>query len=148
MNGTFRERVTPLITSAMKSACFSLSITQGPAIRNKSPEPMRTPSTWNERLIERFQGFKVSRFQGFKVSRFQGFKVSRFQGFKVSRFSRFQGFKVSRFQTRSLRNFKTLKPSKPVALIFPRPSPAGETFPVPPFLSRHAACVHARGQRQ
>src|ERR1700690_1617100 len=36
--------------SAMNSACFSLSMTQGPAMRNRSPEPMRTPSTWNERL--------------------------------------------------------------------------------------------------
>src|SRR4051794_28380032 len=50
MNGTFSERVTPLITSAMNSACFSLSMTQGPAMRNRLPEPMRMPSIWKERL--------------------------------------------------------------------------------------------------
>ena len=40
MNGTLSERVTPLMTSAMNSACFSLSMTQGPAMRNRLPEPM------------------------------------------------------------------------------------------------------------
>src|SRR5205823_9982417 len=48
MNGTFSERVTPLMTSAMNSACFSLSMTHGPAMRNKLPEPMWMPSTWKE----------------------------------------------------------------------------------------------------
>jgi hypothetical protein len=36
MKGTFSDRVTPLITSAMNSACFSLSIMHGPAMRNKA----------------------------------------------------------------------------------------------------------------
>src|SRR4051794_22511349 len=45
IKGTLSDRVTPLITSAMNRACFSLSITHGPAIRNKLPEPMLTPST-------------------------------------------------------------------------------------------------------
>jgi hypothetical protein len=48
MNGTFSERVTPLMTSAIKSACLSLSITQGPAMRNRLPEPTWMPSTWKE----------------------------------------------------------------------------------------------------
>src|SRR6476660_322642 len=48
MKGKFSERVTPLITSAMKRACFSLSITQGPAIRKRLPEPIRTLSIWKE----------------------------------------------------------------------------------------------------
>src|SRR5208337_210770 len=52
MKGTFKERVTPLITSAMNSACFSLSITQGPAMRKRPPSPIRTPSTWKEIAME------------------------------------------------------------------------------------------------
>ena len=48
MNGTFKERATPLITSAIKRACFSLSITHGPAMRNKPPEPTLMPSIWKE----------------------------------------------------------------------------------------------------
>src|SRR5258706_10055322 len=58
MKGTFRDRATPLITSAMKSVCFSLSMTQGPAIRKRSPAPMRTPSTWNDRLIFNHRGHR------------------------------------------------------------------------------------------
>src|SRR5271157_4531649 len=50
MNGKFSERATPLTISAMRSACSSLSITQGPAMRNRSPEPTRTLSIWNERV--------------------------------------------------------------------------------------------------
>ena len=48
MNGMFSERVTPLMTSAMRMACFSLSMTQGPAMRKRLPEPMRTLSSWKE----------------------------------------------------------------------------------------------------
>src|SRR5208283_206531 len=51
MNGRFSARVTPLITSAINKVCFSLSMTHGPAIRNRLPDPMRTPSTWKEILI-------------------------------------------------------------------------------------------------
>ena len=51
MKGKFSERVTPLMTSAMKRACFSLSITQGPAMRKRLPEPMRTLSIWKERSV-------------------------------------------------------------------------------------------------
>src|SRR6266404_779911 len=58
MKGTFRDRATPLMTSAIKSACFSLSITQWPAIRKRSPAPMRTPSTWNDRLIFKNRGHR------------------------------------------------------------------------------------------
>src|SRR6266581_5697510 len=50
INGKFSERATPLITSAMNRACFSLSITHGPAIRKRSPDPMRTLSIWNEEV--------------------------------------------------------------------------------------------------
>src|SRR5882724_12784023 len=50
INGKFSERATPLITSAINSACFSLSITHGPAIRNRSPDPMRTLSIWNDEV--------------------------------------------------------------------------------------------------
>ena len=49
MNGKLRARVTPLMISAMRRACSSLSITQGPAMRKRSPEPMRTLSIWKER---------------------------------------------------------------------------------------------------
>src|SRR6185369_16847474 len=57
MKGKFNERVTPLITSAMKRACFSLSITHGPAIRNKLPEPIRTLSIWKEVVRDEFPIF-------------------------------------------------------------------------------------------
>src|SRR5208282_2544718 len=49
INGKFSERTTPLMISAMRSACSSLSITHGPAIRNRSPEPTRTVSIWKDR---------------------------------------------------------------------------------------------------
>src|ERR1700716_3639242 len=52
MNGKFSERTTPLMISAMRRACSSLSITQGPAIRNKSPAPTRTLSIWKERVTK------------------------------------------------------------------------------------------------
>src|SRR5205807_10434651 len=39
MKGKLSERVTPLMISAMRMACSSLSITHGPAMRNRSPEP-------------------------------------------------------------------------------------------------------------
>src|SRR6266851_2626310 len=39
MKGKLSERVTPLMISAMRTACSSLSITHGPAMRNRSPEP-------------------------------------------------------------------------------------------------------------
>src|ERR1700731_3908928 len=47
MNGNSSERATPLIISAMRMACSSLSMTQGPAMRNRLPLPMRTSPTWN-----------------------------------------------------------------------------------------------------
>src|SRR5579862_9876138 len=61
MKGKFSDRVMPLMTSAMKSACFSLSITHGPAIRKRPPSPMRMPSTWKERDTS-FK-FQVSSFE-------------------------------------------------------------------------------------
>src|ERR1700691_3189831 len=36
--------------SAMRMACSSLSITHGPAIRKRFPEPMRTSPTWKEEI--------------------------------------------------------------------------------------------------
>src|SRR6185437_3476551 len=51
MKGRLSERVTPLMTSAMKIACCSLSITHGPAIRKRLPDPMRMDSTWKETLM-------------------------------------------------------------------------------------------------
>src|ERR1051325_9341760 len=51
MKGIFSERVTPLITSAMKMACFSLSMTHGPAMRKRWPDPILMPSTWKEILM-------------------------------------------------------------------------------------------------
>src|SRR5215471_16962958 len=51
MKGMLRERVTPLMTSAMKMACCSLSMTHGPAIRKRFPDPMRMDSTWKETLM-------------------------------------------------------------------------------------------------
>src|SRR6266853_4167731 len=47
MNGNSSERATPLIISAMRIACSSLSMTQGPAMRKRLPLPMRTSPTWN-----------------------------------------------------------------------------------------------------
>src|SRR6266849_4643250 len=50
MNGKLRERTTPLTISAMRRACSSLSITHGPAMRNRSPAPTRTLSIWKDRV--------------------------------------------------------------------------------------------------
>src|ERR1019366_9790125 len=50
MNGRLSERTTPLMISAMRSACSSLSITQGPAMRNRSPAPTRTLSIWKDKV--------------------------------------------------------------------------------------------------
>src|ERR1700674_38457 len=50
MNGKLSERTTPLMISAMRSTCSSLSITQGPAMRNRSPEPTRTLSIWKDKV--------------------------------------------------------------------------------------------------
>src|SRR5208282_6646804 len=50
MKGKFSERATPLTISAIRSACSSLSITQGPAMRNRSPEPTRTLSIWKDKV--------------------------------------------------------------------------------------------------
>src|SRR6266852_4408677 len=46
MKGKPSALVTPLMISAIRRACSSLSITHGPAIRNRLPEPMRTSPTW------------------------------------------------------------------------------------------------------
>src|SRR5450756_1819077 len=51
MKGKFSERATPLTISAMRRACSSLSITQGPAMRNRSPAPTRTLSIWKDKVI-------------------------------------------------------------------------------------------------
>src|SRR5260370_35095680 len=51
MKVTFKARVMPLMTAAIKSACSPLSITHGPAIRNRSPEPTRTLSSWKDTLM-------------------------------------------------------------------------------------------------
>src|SRR5579872_2498466 len=57
MNGNPSALVTPLIISAMRIACSSLSITHGPAIRNRSPEPIRMSPTWKEEIkSEPFHG--------------------------------------------------------------------------------------------
>src|ERR1700683_2503503 len=50
MNGKPSARVTPLMISAMRVACSSLSITQGPAMRKRLPEPMWTSPTWKEEI--------------------------------------------------------------------------------------------------
>src|SRR5579859_3488750 len=55
INGRLSDRVTPLMTSAMKSACFSLSITHGPAMRKRLPEPMLMPSIWKETVMREKQ---------------------------------------------------------------------------------------------
>jgi len=60
MKGKFKDRATPLITSAIKSACSSLSITHGPAIRKRSPDPTRTLSIWKDELKVRFPRTKPS----------------------------------------------------------------------------------------
>src|SRR5580704_5536587 len=54
MNGKLSALVTPLIISAMRMACSSLSITHGPATRKRSPDPMRTSPTWKEEINEPF----------------------------------------------------------------------------------------------
>src|SRR5580693_3521854 len=53
MKGKFSERTTPLMISAMRRACSSLSITQGPAMRKRSPAPTRTSPTWKEEIKKR-----------------------------------------------------------------------------------------------
>src|ERR1700679_954254 len=50
MNGKPSAFVTPLMISAMRMACSSLSITHGPAIRKRSPAPMRTSPIWKEEI--------------------------------------------------------------------------------------------------
>src|SRR5271167_936621 len=50
MNGNPSARVTPLMISAMRMACSSLSITHGPAMRKRLPAPMRTSPTWKEEI--------------------------------------------------------------------------------------------------
>jgi len=37
----------------MNNACFSLSITHGPAMRNRPPSPIRIPSTWKETVRQK-----------------------------------------------------------------------------------------------
>src|ERR1700747_1313009 len=56
MKGKLRERVTPLIISAMRMACCSLSITQGPAMRKSSPVAIRISATWKEPVICNHRG--------------------------------------------------------------------------------------------
>src|SRR5215472_8789462 len=56
MKGNSSDRVTPLMISAMRIACSSLSITHGPAIRKRSPAPMRISPTWKEVVIPRDLG--------------------------------------------------------------------------------------------
>src|ERR1017187_8758061 len=51
MKGKFRERATPLMISAMRMACSSLSITHGPAMRNSLPAPILTWLIWKDTLI-------------------------------------------------------------------------------------------------
>ena len=51
MKGKFSERVTPLMISAMRMAWSSLSITHGPAMRKRFPEPIRTFSILNDIVI-------------------------------------------------------------------------------------------------
>ena len=48
MYGTPQSAAMRAISSAMPHACDSLSITQGPAIRKRFPEPMWTSPTWKE----------------------------------------------------------------------------------------------------
>src|SRR5882762_4065057 len=80
MNGKFSERTTPLMISAMRSACSSLSITHGPAMRNRSPEPTRTLSIWKDKVKsntaearERRESFQVS---SVSVSSFFGLVIA------------------------------------------------------------------------
>src|SRR5258708_19392913 len=65
MNGKFSERTTALIISAMRSACSSLSITHGPAIRNRSPAPTRTLSIWKDKV----KVFQSRHLNGFVIPR-------------------------------------------------------------------------------
>src|ERR1700675_1798481 len=76
MNGKFSERTTPLMISAMRSACSSLSITHGPAMRNRSPEPTRTLSIWKDKVkvIYRQDAESAEKF----LSKFLVFQSSRF----------------------------------------------------------------------
>src|SRR5581483_11342193 len=62
MNGTRSARATPATHSAILSACSSLSMTHGPAIRNSSPQPIFTLPTWKE--FNTGFTFHVSRFRG------------------------------------------------------------------------------------
>src|SRR5258708_5005231 len=50
MNGKPSALVTPLTISAIRIACSSLSITHGPAMRKRLPEPMRTSPIWKSVL--------------------------------------------------------------------------------------------------
>src|SRR5258706_13014107 len=65
MNGKFSERTTPLIISAIRMACSSLSITHGPAIRNRSPAPTRTLSIWKDKV----KVFQSRHLNGFVIPR-------------------------------------------------------------------------------
>src|SRR4051795_13045689 len=48
MRGKASDLATPLMISAIRIACSSLSMTHGPAIRKRSPDPTWMSPTWKE----------------------------------------------------------------------------------------------------
>src|SRR5713226_8180304 len=70
MNGNPSALVTPLMISAMRMACSSLSITHGPAIRKRLPEPMRTSPTWKSVFSSWLSVFGDNRFLSGLSSRY------------------------------------------------------------------------------
>src|SRR5712692_4322569 len=65
-------RVTPFTTSAILMAWASLSITQGPAMRNSSPPPTVTGPIWNGaggNLPSRYFFWAMEHFNGARLSR-------------------------------------------------------------------------------
>src|SRR4051794_1834308 len=48
MRGMASDLATPLMISAIRIACSSLSMTHGPAIRKRSPDPTWMSPTWKE----------------------------------------------------------------------------------------------------
>src|SRR3954470_24362073 len=51
MRGKASDLATPLMISAIRIACSSLSMTHGPAIRKRSPDPTWMSPTWKEGVM-------------------------------------------------------------------------------------------------
>src|SRR6266700_104561 len=148
MNGTFRERVTPLITSAMKRACFSLSMTQGPAMRKRLPEPTRTPSIWNERLKTFHRRACRDRREKLDILlRRSDLRTLLIDANKVAS-APSERMAPDIFNQVNANAFSAISAYSAVKSFTSPPSPAGETFRAPRYFYLSRASAHARKRRR